>query len=170
VIDFLLAALFFAGNGTAPKGATPSPVAVTRAEKVFIHADRLQILNKQMLMVWTGRVRARRGTTHLQCDRAVAHYASAGNKEVTRLECAGNVVVTDRDRWATGEHADFDNLAGILVVSGSPQARQGGNTMKGSKVVFNLVQDTVEVHDARAVFEPTPNSTKTLRSGGGRPP
>ncbi|HZH03132.1 MAG TPA: LptA/OstA family protein [Myxococcaceae bacterium] len=161
----MAALLLTAGSPSPPDGGTSVPSLAARVEKVTIHADRLQILNKQMLMVWTGRVRAKRGTTDLQCDRAVASYSDAQTREVTRIECTGNVVVTDGDRWAKGERADFDNLASILVVTGSPQARQAGNTMRGSKVVFNMANDTVEVENARAVFEPTPESTKTLRTG-----
>jgi lipopolysaccharide export system protein LptA len=168
VIDFILTA-FFVAAPAAPATATPRAAGAAPLERVTIHADKLQVFNKQMLMVWTGNVEAQRGTTHLKCDQAIATYTDASRREVSRIQCSGRTVVTDGDRWAKGEHADFDNVAGLLTVTGQPQARQGVNRMKGSKVIFNLVQDTVEVENARAVFNPTPEQGKIIKPGGSKP-
>ncbi len=169
MIDFLFAAFFVAGGAATANAPARSPLADTapaRLERVSISADRLQVFNKKMLMIWRGNVRAQRGTTHLQCDEAIATYTDSTRREVSRIQCSGHTVVTDGDRWAKGEHADFDNVGGLLTVTGQPQARQGVNRMKGSKVIFNLVQDTVEVENARAVFNPTPDQTEGLKAGG----
>lgn len=174
MIDFLLAALFVAGSPTGgadarpahpPKTAKPGAVKTGRLERVAIHADKLQVFNRQSLMIWTGNVEAQRGTVNLKCDQAVATYTDASQSEISRIQCSGHTVVTDRDRWAKGEHADFDNVGGLLVVTGQPQARQGTNRMKGTKVIFHLPEDTVEVENARALFTPTPEQSQGLSAG-----
>jgi lipopolysaccharide export system protein LptA len=118
---------------------------------VEITADHLQIKGKKHVAVWVGHVKAVRGTTHLSCERLIAYYTS--EQEVTRAECIGNAVVTDGDKWAKGDHADFNNVTGILEVTGSPEARQGHNHVRGTKVIFSVDKDTIEVENAAAIFK-----------------
>jgi lipopolysaccharide export system protein LptA len=117
---------------------------------VEIKADRLEILGKTQKAVWTGNVRATRGETKLRCDRLVAHYNRA--REVTRIECTGLVEVIDKDKWAKGERAQFDNATGVLELTGSPEARQGANHLRGTKVVFTAGADVLRVDNARTVL------------------
>jgi len=142
------------GHADAQDAGTPTPRAVAPLEfkrPVEILADKLEIIGKRNEAIWSGHVRAKRGPTHLRCNRLIAHYS--GQQEITRIECVGEVEVEDGDRWAKGEHADFDNLAGVLVVTGAPEARQGPNHMRGTKVTFKVDQDTLEVENAVALFE-----------------
>lgn len=118
---------------------------------VYIDSDFLNIKGKKQEALWTGHVKTVRGTTHLTCDRMLAHYTPT--QEVSRVECSGNVVVVDGDKWARGDHADFDNVTGILIVSGSPEAKQGANHVRGTKVTFDVDRDTIQVENARAVVE-----------------
>lgn len=120
-------------------------------EPVEITADHLQIRGKKHVAVWVGHAKAIRGTTHLSCERLIAYYTS--DQRVTRAECIGNAVVTDGDRWAKGDRADFNNLTGILEVTGSPEAGQGGNHVQGSKVIFSVDKDVIEVENASAVVK-----------------
>ena len=56
-------------------------------------------------------------------DRAHQDYTKA--QEITRLLCAGAVEVQDGDRWARGDRADFDNVAGVLEVTSGQGSRSG---------------------------------------------
>jgi lipopolysaccharide export system protein LptA len=154
VIEFFMMAFFVAGQARpASDGGTPAP-AVSPANfkrPVEITADRLAITGRRNEAVWYGHVKARRGPTLLRCDRLTAHYTQA--QEITRIECVGGVEVEDGDRWAKGERADFDNVAGVLEVTGSPEARQGPNRMRGTKVTFRVEKDVIEVENAQTVFE-----------------
>lgn len=152
------AAIFFAA-GVAPLGApdagTPPPVSpATFKHPVQIDADKLEIQGKKNQAIWAGHVKAVRGGTRLSCDRLIAHFTPA--QEITRLECLGGVEVLDGDRWAKGERAEFDNVAGLLVVTGSPEMRQGPNHMRGTKVTFHVESDVVEVESPKVVFETAP--------------
>jgi lipopolysaccharide export system protein LptA len=122
-----------------------------KGETVEIDADRLVLEGTQSTAVWKGNVRARRGTTLLKAPELTAHYDAKGT--VTRVQARGGVEATDADKWARGQRADYDNAKGVLVVTGQPEARQGLNRMRGSRVTFVTGKDTVEVENAVTVLQ-----------------
>jgi lipopolysaccharide export system protein LptA len=172
MIEYFLMAFFAAGGQDA---GTSSPSAGSAQQRgvapadfknpVHITADRFEIQGKRQQAVWIGRVKAVRGRTVLNCERLIAHYTK--KQEITRIECVGQVEATHGDMWARGERADFDNVTGMLVVTGSPQARKGSNEMKGSRVTFDVARDTILVENAQTVFESS--STRVLPKSGTRP-
>ena len=159
MIEYLAAAVLAASPPAGkPDGGTKTLVPASIKHPVEISADKLEILTRKNQAVWVGNVKAVRDSTHLSCKRLVAYYTAA--QEVTRIECTGGVEVQDGNRWARGERADFDNVAGVLVVTGSPEARQGPNRMWGSKVTFFIDSDLLQVEQARTVFETAPASRR----------
>lgn len=165
MIEYFLMAFFAAGPqdaGSADVGAQPRAVApVDYKNPVHIKADSFEIQGKKQEALWIGNVRAVRGRTVVTCNRLIAHYTAA--QEITRIECVGNVEATHGDMWARGERADFDNVRGVLVVTGSPQARKGPNAMKGAKITFDVTRDTIAVEQAETVFESS--ATRGLKKG-----
>ncbi len=145
-------------NRGEPDGGVKANSA--RMQPILIDSKQLRIEGKKQQALWYGHVKAVRGTTHLSCDRMLTHYTKT--QQITRVECDGHVEVTDGDKWGRGEHADFDNLTGILVVTGSPEAKQGENHVLGTKVTFNVDKDTIEVENARALVESTPQGTPAV--------
>jgi lipopolysaccharide export system protein LptA len=91
--------------------------------------------------------------TTVTCDRSIAYYVGKDATQVTRLECFGNVVAVAGDRWAHGDHADYDTVKEILVMTGNPEARQGNNTMHGERVVFYVDTDLIEVQNVKGTLE-----------------
>jgi len=154
MIALALAALLSAAspNRSAPDaGVKPRASPMTARYPLLIDADKLDIQGKKEEAFWHGHVKVKRGTTNITCDRLVAHYTQT--QEVKRVECDGNVEVLDQDKWAKGDHADFDNISGILIVTGNPEAKQGANHVRGSKVVFSLDNDIIDVDEATAVLK-----------------
>jgi lipopolysaccharide export system protein LptA len=151
----MIALLWSALLGAAPvRPAVPDagvPKSSENLQPVEITADHLQIRGKKHVAVWVGHAKAIRGTTHLSCERLIAYYTS--EQQVTRAECIGNAVVTDGEKWAKGDRADFNNLTGVLEVTGSPEAGQGENHVLGSKVIFSVDKDVIEVENASAVVK-----------------
>ena len=141
-----------------PAGAVPldiggrTPIA-TPENPVFVDCDKGRMDGSQQRFVCTGHVKMVRNTTTLTCDRSVAHYLGKDATQITRLECFGNVVAVDGERWARGEHADYDTVKEVLVLTGNPEARQGTNTMRGDKVVFYVDTDLIEVERVKGVLE-----------------
>jgi lipopolysaccharide export system protein LptA len=162
VVATLLVLLALADPKAAPPkaraqstdGGTPSkalPVQVKALKQVFEFRHRRA--------VWTGNVNATRGTTRLLCDKLVANYSTS--QEITRLECTGNVQVFDGDRWAKGERAEFDNVAGVMELTGSPEVKQGPSHMRGTKVTFFVGTEQLVVENVTSVFESPPEHAKT---------
>lgn len=152
MISILLAAMLAQTPAAKPPPPPkPAPTA-TGSQRIDIKSDRLEIQGKNNQAVWVGRVRAKRGDTELSCDRLIAHYTA--NQQISRIECLGSVEMRDGDRWAKGERAEFDNQRGVLVVTGSPEARQGVNHMRGTKVTFHMEKDVVEVENPVVTITP----------------
>ena len=158
-----------------PPGAAASsdsgrtPIA-TPENPVFVDCDKGRMEGSQQRFVCTGHVKMVRNTTTLTCDRSIGHYLGKDATQVTRLECFGNVVAVDGDRWAHGDHADYDTVKEVLVLTGNPEARQGTNTMKGDRVVFYVDTDLIEVERVKGVLEskgkePVPGQKKPPAPG-----
>lgn len=155
IAAFALAALL---AQTPPKPAAEqapraiSPRSFTAAQQIAIKADRLEIQGRGNQAVWVGHVRAKRGDTQLSCDRLVAHYTA--DQQISKIECIGSVEIVDGNRSAKGERAEFDNVRGILTITGNPEAKQGVNHMKGTRVTFYMERDLIEVQGAEAIINP----------------
>ena len=157
MIEYFLIAFFAAGAQEGEAPPPPPPRAVAPAEfknPINITADRFEIQGKRQEATWIGNVKAVRGKTVLTCARLIAHYTL--NQEITRIECVGSVEATHGDMQARGERADFDNVTGLLVVTGSPWARKGPNEMRGSRILFDVTRDTITVENAKTTFESEP--------------
>ena len=140
---------------TPPSPAEPAsrtPIA-TPENPVFVDCDRGRMEGGEKRFVCTGHVKMVRNTTTLTCDRSIGHYIGKDATEITRLECFGNVQAIDGDRWARGDHADYDTQKEVLVLTGNPEARQGTSTMKGDRVVFYVDSDLIEVERVKGVLE-----------------
>ncbi len=151
----------------APKrdGGTPVMGAALKSP-VFVDADTLKWELKQQRIIYTGHVKVRRGTTKITCDRLVAHYREG--QEIYRVLCDGSVVVTDKDRWVSGEHGDFDNDRGLLVMTGNPRARQGASELTGDRILYNLNNDTIEAQNVRSTVDAADRTLKGSPKDGGR--
>ncbi|QQR45528.1 hypothetical protein JKA73_05165 [Myxococcus xanthus] len=185
MIEFLVMAFFVAQPAPAvaatPAQGTP-PAAVggsastagtgTRApgplggkeltEPVQINGDNVTFQKSQATL--TGNVKVKHRTLDLKCDRMTANYTP--QREVTRVVCTGGVHAVDGDRMAKGERAEYDVPSGVLVVTGSPEARQGTTHMRGTKVRLTLGNERLEVENAVIVFESLPtNPTPARRKG-----
>lgn len=120
-------------------------------QRVSIDADLLTLEGAQNTAKWTGHVHAVKGKTTLLAPEVTAHYDTQG--EIERVLARGGVEVTEVDRWARGQNADYDVPRGVLVVTGKPQARQGKTRMSGTKVTFFTGTEFLEVENATTVIE-----------------
>lgn len=123
----------------------------TTDQQIVIDADRLVLDADRRVATWEGHVKAKKATTTLVAPALLARYDDKGT--ITRVEARGGVEVRDKDRWARGARADYDAAAGRLVVTGSPEARQGNNHITGRSVTFVSGSDTLEVEDAKSVID-----------------
>ncbi|WIG95100.1 LptA/OstA family protein [Myxococcus sp. SDU36] len=168
MIEFLVMAFFVAQPAPAvaatPAQGTPPAALGGKAltEPVQIKGDNVTFQKSQATL--TGNVKVKHRTLDLDCDRMTANYTP--QREVTRVVCTGGVKAVDGDRMARGERAEYDVPSGVLVVTGSPEARQGTTHMRGTKVRLTLGNERLEVENAVIVFESLPsNPTPAKRKG-----
>jgi len=140
-------------SAAAPADPGGRTALATPENPVFVDCDRGRMEGSSQRFVCTGHVKMVRNTTTLTCDRSIGHYLGKDATQITRLECFGNVVAVDGERWAHGDHADYDTVKEVLVLTGNPEARQGTNTMKGDRVVFYVDTDLIEVERVKGVLE-----------------
>jgi lipopolysaccharide transport protein LptA len=118
---------------------------------IVIESELLTLENTKSTALWKGHVRAKTEQTLLTAPQVTATYDEHGT--IKRVQAQGGVEVFEKDRWAKGQRADYDVGKGVLVVTGSPEARQGRNRTRGTKVVFYSGTDFVEVENATSVIE-----------------
>ena len=140
--------------GAAPGGTESGRTPLATPENpVFVDCDKGRMDGSVRRFICTGHVKMVRNTTTLTCDRSIGHYIGKDATQITRLECFGNVEAIDGERWARGDHADYDTEKEVLVLTGNPEARQGTSTMKGDRVVFYVDSDLIEVERVKGVLE-----------------
>jgi lipopolysaccharide export system protein LptA len=171
VIEFLAMA-FFLAQPTAPApatdGGTRPPMLGNVALNNPVEITAKLITGERNSATFTGDVQVKHSTLDLKCDKMVAHYTSA--REVTRVECTGGVQAQDGDRFARGERAEYDVPSGVLVVTGSPEARQGTTYVTGTKVRLTLGSERLEVENARIIVETAPMGGAKKGKGGAKKP
>jgi len=57
---------------------------------------------------------------------------------IKKLEALGGVIVNSKDQKATGDRADFEMKANIIVMTGNVVVTQGQNVMKGDRLIVDL--------------------------------
>ncbi|AGC42451.1 hypothetical protein MYSTI_01102 [Myxococcus stipitatus DSM 14675] len=181
MIEFLVMAFFVAqpmpaaaaptDGGTPPAAdagsASQSPLGpVDLKEPVQITADLIEGGKSQATL--TGNVKVTHRTLVLKCDRMTAYFTQP--RVVTRVVCTGGVNAVDGDRMARGERAEYDVASGVLVVTGSPEARQGTTYMRGTKVRLTLGSERLDVENAVIIFESPPASPAPSKRKGASAP
>jgi lipopolysaccharide transport protein LptA len=172
VIEYLVMAFFVAqppAPGTGAAASRPPVEAPPLRNPVEISARLVSGSRNQA--VFTGDVVVKHRTLDLRCDKMIAHYN--GPREVTRVECVGNVRAVDGERTARGERADFDVPSGVLVVTGNPEARDRSTHLRGSKVRMTLGNENFEVENAVVTLETAALKEKKRKappSGGAKKP
>ena len=72
--------------------------------------------------------------------------AMEGTGDLEKIEAKGNVIVTQKEKIATGEEAVYFQDSGQIVMTGNATLRDGKNIIKGDKV-------TVFVNEDRGIVE-----------------
>jgi lipopolysaccharide export system protein LptA len=107
-----------------PRHNTDGGSRVALRRPVRIDAERMEIRNAQKEASYFGHVRVHRDSTLITCNQMKALYTET--EEVTRIFCDGKVEAVDGEKRVRSDHADYDNEAGILVMTCEPLHADGG--------------------------------------------
>ncbi len=173
MIEYLVMA-FFAGQpvksaaGAPDAGARPSTQSRATPLSAPVEISSKRVSGSRNQASFKGDVVVKHRTMDLRCDEMIASYN--GPREVTRVECVGNVRAVEGERTAQGERADFDVPTGVLVVTGNPEARDAKTHLRGSQVRMTQGTRNYEVENAVVTVDAAPLAQQRRKSGGKESP
>ncbi len=130
-------------------------------QPINIEAGKLDYFDKEQKLIYTGNVIAVQGTSKLKSSVLTIFLApktpvkdgqaGGGSNQVQHMIAAGPVTMVQKDQVGTGDNADYDKPANILVLAGNVVLTQGPNITKGDKLVYDLKTGHATVTGARVV-------------------
>ncbi|MGH7392023.1 MAG: lipopolysaccharide transport periplasmic protein LptA [Candidatus Rokuibacteriota bacterium] len=161
----LLAPSVGAGQAARPAPKSPGPAQPRptspedRAQPVTVHADNMERLGKESLIIFTGKVVARQEGSVQKADRMEVYLDEKGDR-ILRTVSIGNVrIVTGDCRIGTARRAEYDDLEQRMVLIGDARVWQDDNVVTGDTITLFLSQDRSVVQAGKqervtAVFYP----------------
>ena len=135
-------------------------------EPISIEADSLEVLDDKKFAIFKGNVKATQGKFQLVAKKLkVTYTGGVGSKKdgkknaqgIERIDATGKVAIATPDNQsATSDWAKFDVLNKIVTIGGNVVLSQGGNVMRGSKLVIDL-------NTGRSKFHSTSKATNGKR-------
>lgn len=137
--------------GSEPGG--DKPAAVTNAlpkEPTVITSERLQVDYVNNVGTFDGNVLAVDPFVTVRADKMVVFYgtmsgATGTNRTLERILATGAVVITQGERKATSEQAEYFAADGKVVLTGQPVLTSKDGRLSGAKITFWRQGEKVEV-------------------------
>ena len=130
-------------------------------DPISIEADSLEVLDGKNSAIFSGNVKAVQGTFVLVSKKLKVTYSRGNNnskakksesKGIKRIDATGKVAISTPDyQSATSDWAKFDVEAKIITIGGNVVLSQGGNVMKGDKLVIDLNTGRSKFHSTTKV-------------------
>ncbi len=127
---------------------------------ITIKSDRMEVLQNQQVVIFSGHVVAEREGLTIYADRLVVYYTKReGRREVTKLVAIGHVKIHKGEWIARAGKAVYFKEQEKIVLEDHPQVWQGENTVRGDRITLYLNEDRSVVesapgHKAEAVIFP----------------
>lgn len=123
-------------------------------EPIEIVSDRMDAFNEKKLVIFSGNAVATQGDKEMKSDRLLLYYKKEtgkkdkigakeieGTGDLEKIEAKGNVIVTQKERIATGDEAVYLQDSGQIIMTGNATLRDGKNIIKGDKVIVFINED-----------------------------
>ncbi len=142
-----------------------------RSDKpINITADRMDAFQRENRVIFEGNVVAQQEETYLYARRIVADMAPQDQGGgIRKVVAQDNVRITQNDRVATCDRAEFDHLRRTIELHGNPKIWQGKDWIDGEKVLVQLDQEKMTVvgsQEKRVSAVLHPKSQKTEKEEG----
>jgi len=108
---------------------------------VDVDADRIEVQDRSDRAIFAGNVRVRQEGLALNAQRLTVAYTKAGggSPQIERLDAQGGVSVVSATESAHGDVAIYDLNSRLITMIGGVDLQQGGNTIRGGRLVIDLV-------------------------------
>ena len=111
------------------------------AAPINFGADHIELQDKANRAILSGNVSVHQAEMTLNAARMTVAYTGQvvdGSPQVSRLDAAGNVVVTRPDQTARSQFAVYDLNKRVITMLGGVSLLQGANNVNGSRLTINL--------------------------------
>jgi lipopolysaccharide export system protein LptA len=122
------------------QGAAPA------ANSTVIQAKHLDFDYPSRTAVFEGDVVVTDPRVKISADTITAVFTT--NNQPESVTAVGNVRIEQTDRIAYCQRAVYSVGSGLMVLTGKPRIERGGDTIEGSRIVFNRDSDKIACEDA----------------------
>ncbi len=120
---------------------------------------------KSAVTTLSGNVDVKQGGSHVNSDNMLIYRSKATDEQgslklgaVTKIDAKGKFVYIAPGRHLSGNRGVYERGKNIITVTGNVILKQGsGNTIKGDKLVYDLVKKKARVGDACPELNTGPN-------------
>ncbi|QUS36918.1 lipopolysaccharide transport periplasmic protein LptA [Falsirhodobacter algicola] len=121
---------------------------------VSVDADSLSVDQATGQALFEGNVRVGQGTMRLAADRVTVRYGESEG-EISALEAAGNVTLSNGDVAAEAQEATYTIGSGVVEMRGDVLLTQGRSTIAGQSLRIDLQSGTGTVQGrVQTLFQP----------------
>jgi lipopolysaccharide export system protein LptA len=149
-------------------------LSTDRDQPVQIEADQANIDDIKRITVYLGNVKVTQGSMEVQADKVTLNYDTDKNVELIIAE--GKPVKfkqrpdnRDQDIQAFAQRVEYHVKNQILNLSANAEIRQGQDSFKGDKMVYDVQRSTLNAR-SRVMTVINPNPAKTAdKPAAGKP-
>jgi lipopolysaccharide export system protein LptA len=138
-------------------------------EPYKIDANKLDYLEKENKLIYTGDVVAVQGATKMRSSVMTVYLdktsANGEQASMKRVEMQGPVTFTLKDQIGTGDNAIYDRAENKWYLTGNVTLNQGGNVTRGQKLIYDMTTQRARIEGGRVITVLTPGEAK---SGAGK--
>lgn len=159
-----------------PRASAPSArtglLSTDSDQPLSIKADELEAIelpNGGRQLLFNRSVQVEQGDLTVRSNRLEAHYA-AGSSQPERLVASGKVLVRQRARELSCDHATYFPAAERLECVGSARLRDGDNRVQGERIEILFAEDRIRVKGGAVVHVAPEQKQRASAAGGGATP
>jgi len=120
---------------------------------IDITASRMEMNTKEKKFEFKDNVVAKQADVTITCDELTAYYGK-DSQQIERIVALGKVRIVQKERVASGERAEYDNIHRTLRLTGKPRVWQGTDVIEGEEIIVLLDEGKVQVKKAQAIYHP----------------
>jgi lipopolysaccharide export system protein LptA len=179
---FALALVAAAPTPVLAQKQSPVLPGASSKEPVSIDAAKLDYLDKEQKLVYSGAVVAAQGESRLKASVLTIFLEQAASSstghQMRRMEAQGPVTITSKDQIGTGDAGVYDKTENKVFLTGHVTLSQGANVTKGERLVYDLTTNQAVVLGGgnaqggrvRSVFTPGDSSAPRTSEGDAHAP
>lgn len=110
-----------------------------------ITADRLDVNKTSSQAIFSGNVNATQDGLNVQSNSLALAFANPKELMLKSVMAEENVIITHNGTRATSDKATLNPATNILTLEGNVTLTKGENTLKGTRLVYNLTTEDIQL-------------------------